>query len=762
MFDDAGRELVSIRPRTEQFYVHQNHSVLVTGRDGFCDGGEHGLRIYQTRTLFKYRYLIDGRQPKPVTLSAVRESDWLGYYIFTPHGNDAKATKETMELRLWRFLGHGFHEEIDLTNYTQEPVSVTLQLEADADFVDQDELGNEKREPKGERTREWRRHEDTWELFFDFRAEHAYEHQGEKGVAHFHQSLAVRVEHSPEPPAFSDGKISFAVSLAPHGTWHACIDMIPTVGEEVLEPLYGCRAYRRGLSRFERKREAFVEVESTRFSTPESETLSGAVMRTMDRARRDLASLRLYDFDQDHGWVPGAGVPEYLAIFGRDCLTAAWQGSLLSDSMLRGVLPAIASLQGREKNLWRDEEPGKMIHQASYGPLPTLNYQPFRQYYGSLTTSALYPFAVATLWQVTGDAELVKPFLDPALKALEWRDTGGDFDRDGFSEYIQRSEGGVKNHGWKDSENAIVNEDGSQAEPPIAPCEEQGFLHLAKLRMAEMLWWLGYKDLARRLFYQASELKKRFNEVFWMEDRGFFCMGLDGKKRQIRSIASNAGHLLGTAIIDDSLVRRTADRLMAEDMFSGWGVRTLSTSNPAYNPFDYHLGSVWPVENSTFALGMFRYGLHHYVERISRVQFEAAALFPHHRLPEVFTGHPRDEAHPFPALYPKANWPQAWSSAAVFCFIDALLGLFPYAPANTLFVDPHLPEWLPEITLSNLRVGGATIEIRFWRKPGGSSDYRIQDLKGKLHVVRQPSPWALSATMGERFMDAVMSIAPRR
>ncbi len=762
MLENAGREMVRIRPRAEEHYVSQSRSVLVTGTNGFCNGGKEGLRIYQTRSLSRYRYLVDGQEPRPVTLSAVRESDWLGYYIVAPPGKDAKPTKQTVELRLSRFLGHGFHEEIDFTNYTGESVSFVLHLEADADFVDQNEAGEEKRRAVGECAREWRQRDGKWELFFDFHAGHAYNHQGESGVASFHQSIAVRVEHSPEPPAFADGRISFAVRLEPRGTWHACINVVPWVGEKVLEPLYGCRAFRSGLNPFERKRETLLEVEFSRWNTPDSQTLSGTVMRTIARARRDLASLRLHDLDLDHGWLPAAGIPEYLAIYGRDCLTTAWQTSLLGSSMLRGVLPVLASLQGRENNPWRDEEPGKMIHQASSGPLPELNYDPFARYYGSLTTSALYPLAVATLWQVTGDRELVQPFIEPALKALEWHNTGGDLDGDGFSEYLRRSEGGVKNQGWKDSPDAIVHEDGSQVEPPIAPCEEQGFLYIARLRMAELLWWTGDQQQARRLFHQASELKKRFNELFWMEDRGFFCLGLDGRKRQIRSIASNAGHLLGTAIVDDSLARRTADRLMAADMFSGWGVRTLSTYNPAYNPFDYQLGSVWPVENGTFALGMFRFGLHHYVERICRVQFEAAALFQHYRLPEVFSGHPRDEEHPFPALYPASNWPQAWSAAAVFCYLDALLGLFPYAPAHVLFVDPHLPEWLPEISVSNLRVGDATIGIRFWRKPDGSSDYRIQDLRGKLRVLRQPSPWSLSATLGERFQDALLSFAPSR
>jgi glycogen debranching enzyme len=369
---------------------------------------------------------------------------------------------------------------------------------------------------------------------------------------------------------------------------------------------------------------------------------------------------------------------------------------------------------------------------------------------------------VSELWHWTGDKELVWPFVEPALGGLRWLDEHADFDRDGFYEYQTRSEQGLRNQAWKDSDDAIVHADGSQAAVPIATCEEQGFVFLAKLHLSELLWWLGEKDTARRLYREAGELKKRFNEVFWIEDAGFFAMGLDREKRQIRAIGSNAGHCLATGIVDEPLVQRTADRLLADDMFSGWGIRTLSDRHPAYNPYSYHRGSIWPVEHGSFAVGFMRYGLHDHVERICRAQFEAASLFDFYRLPELFTGHHRDVDHPFPAHYPNANSPQAWSASAVWCLVQSLLGLYPYAPLNLLLLDPHLPAWLPEISIHNLHVGAAVVDLRFWRAKNGESDYEVLDKRGPLHVVRQPSPWSLTATFGERLQNALSSLLPGR
>ena len=765
-------QLVRLRPRGDIIYVSQNRTVLATERDGSIDGGsERGLFFHQTRLLSRYQYFINGKAPVPLALSNVEQHSWLGYYIaLSPNAGDqgdweilgpgGKLGQRPIELRVSRFIGDGMHEDLALTNFTPERVELDFAIALDADFADSAETRLPRRLQGGKLIREWRRSRDEkWELAFDYRVEHHFDHQSNRGRAHLHRGLIVRIETSDSDAVWKRGSLGFRLELDPQVTWRATINFIPVMNGEPALPLFA-PAFSGTDNRFDVARRVFLQ-ESTRFTTSESETLAPVVIATLERARDDLAALRLYDLDQsERAWTVAAGLPIYIALFGRDTLTAAWQSGLIGNEIMRGTLPRIADLQGKEVNDWRDEQPGKMLHQADTGPLATLNFNPLSRYYGSITTSGFYPVAVSELWHWTGDKELVRPFIEPALNALRWLDEYGDFDHDGFYEYQTRSEQGVRNQAWKDSSDAIVYEDGSQVETPIATCEEQGFVYLAKLHMSELLWWFDRKDEARRLYYEASELKKHFNDAFAMQPEGFIALGLDPAKRQIRSITSNAGHCLATAIVDDSLVEQTATRLMADDMFSGWGVRTLSARHPAFNPYSYHLGSVWPVEQATFALGFMRYGLHAHVERLCRAVFEAAAIFDARRLPELFSGHQRDDEHPFPAHYPGANSPQAWSASAVFCLLQSMLGLYPYAPLNMLLLDPHLPEWLPTITLRNLRVGEASAHIRFFRKENGESSYEVLEKRGPLHVVRQPSPWSLTASFAERLQDALVSLLP--
>ncbi len=753
--------LVRLRPRWDTRYVSAGRSVLITGADGFVAGGDHGLYVHNTRVLSRYAHRLNGHAPEPSALSNVQQHSWLGYYALeaTAVGIDRSRspTKGTIELRLTRIVGPGLREEIAVTNFSQASASLRLAIEIDTDFADYTEATSNRRQ-HGRRTREWRARERA--LAFGYEATHLYDHRDERGTAHLRCGVTLHVTHADSPPSADDRGLAFAIAIAPQQTWHATIEVVADVGgtDCDLDP-----AIARRLSAEQTEHGRRFLAEAATFETPESGTLGPLVVAALAQARRDLAALRLHDLDaSEHAWTPAAGLPAYVALFGRDTLSAAWQAAICTDEMLRGTLPVLARLQGTTVDDWRDEQPGRILHQAESGPLALLNYTPFARYYGSITTPAFYPTAVSELWHWTGDLELVRPLVATALRGLRWLDEYGDRDRDGFYEYETHSDGGLRNQGWKDSGDAIVHADGSLAEPPIATAEAQAFTYIAKFRMAELLWWLGERADARRLYAEAERLQARFNEVFWMDDVGFAAIGLDRDKRVIRSITSSPGICLSTGIFDDEArVRRVAERLLADDLFTGWGVRTLSSRHPAYDPYSYQRGTVWPVEHGPIALGFARYGLHDAVHRLARAQFDSAALFDLLRLPELFGGQPRDEAHPFPAMYAGANWPQAWSASTLFCLVQAMTGLYPYAPLDVLLLDPHLPDWLPELTVRRLRVGAAEVDLRFRRGADGRSDYEVLDVRGRLHVLRQPSPWSLTAGVAERVKDALTSLLPR-
>ncbi|MBA2664224.1 MAG: amylo-alpha-1,6-glucosidase [Bradymonadaceae bacterium] len=760
---------IRLRPRSEQIYISQGRIVIATSVDGSIEPeAELGLFVHETRMLSRHQVLVDGEPLKPVALSKVAEHAWLGYYITRAPGagSDSKdmgaglmdeASEQTLEARISRYVGSNMHEDLDLTNYSSGVVNFELAVELDADFADLVETARP-RQQFGTLDRRFQQlDEQSWELRFDYRASH--------GDARLDRGLRLLVHRVDSAPRWERGRLIFDVGLEPQQRWHACLDYIPRVEEALTlgwEPShYQCRSFEPTTNPMDERRLGFLGRASS-IRTTNAVPLIRVVEGAFGQAVEDLATLRLHDLDVDEtSWTMAAGLPLYVALFGRDTLTAAWQAAIVDTGMLKGTLTRLAERQGREVDDWRDEQPGRLLHEAHTGPLEVLGYNPRARYYGSITTSAFFPVALCELWHWSGDAELVRPFVKPALEALRWLDEWADFEGDGFYEYKTRSSQGTKHQAWKDSDSAMVYEDGTQAQPPIAASEEQGFAYMAKFMMAELLWWLGERELAARLSREAGELKRRFVDAFWMPDAGYLAMALDSDKRPLRSIGSNAGHCLATGIIDRSMAGPIAGRLLSDDMFSGWGVRTLSSEHPAYNPYSYHRGSVWPVENATFALGFMRYGLHGHVARLSRAMFEAAQLFESHRLPEVFSGHGRDADHPFPAFYPGANSPQAWSASAIFCFVQAMCGIYPYAPLEMLVVDPHLPEWLPELTFENLKVGRARTTIRFFRRADGTSDYRVEALEGPLHVLRQASPWSLTATPGGRLVDAFSSLLPR-
>jgi glycogen debranching enzyme len=746
----AGRDAgIGLQPHWQTLILYQGRLALVTGLDGMMQPESgHGFFASQTCLLGAYGWRIDGREPLLSVISPIGESASLGYYLRLPEpgGKDrpeVQAAQQAIDLQVARRLWQGWHEDIQLTNLTQAPITLDLALHLQPSRAWQDLPEAEALGPV------WQADEARWH--FRYTAAHA--------GWHIHDGVDVWVRQADGPPRGDAGAIRFAVSLAPGACWRACLDVIPTIDGQVAHE--GALPCTHRLPLGER---LGPDLPTTRITTPDSETLAPLVQRSLDQARQDLIAMRLPDLDQHGGascppeerpwagWTVAAGVPTFMALFGRDTLAAAWQAALMSPDVFRGTLPVLAEWQGCRVDDWRDEDPGRMLHEAQTAPEARLGLNPRARYYGSITTSGFYAVAMSEMWHWTGDRALTEQLAGPAVRALRWLDRVARAD-DGFYYYQTRSSQGQRHQAWKDSDDAMVDADGRQVDPPLATCEEQGFVYLAKVHLAEVLWRLGDYDSARSLWRDAQALKQRFNEAFWLEDAGFIAMALDIRGRPVASLGSNPGHCLATDIVARDRVRRVADRLMAPDLFSGWGIRTLSTGNPAYNPYSYQRGSIWPVEQATFAIAFMRYGLHDHLHRLSQGFYEAASLFALGRPPELYGGQARDAGHPFPALVPQANAPQAWSASAVFCVLQALLGLYPYAPSRLLVLDPHLPPWLPAIKLEGLRVGDATVSLAFSRHADGRTGYRVLAQDGDLHILHQPSPWSLTASAGERLWD---------
>ena len=458
-----------------------------------------------------------------------------------------------------------------------------------------------------------------------------------------------------------------------------------------------------------------------------------------------------------------AGVSVFTGLFGRDVLTAGWQGALIGPELMRGALDVTARLQATADDPWTDAEPGKLIHEMRRGPFADLGVTAQAGYYGTQTTAAMFPLAMTELWHWSGDIDVLRRHRATAERALEWARRDGDLDGDGFLEYRQRSPVGIKNQAWKDSHEAIRYPDGRQVPNPIATVEEQAFHYLALVRMAEACVALADDEAAEGYLERARRLRDAWQAAYWMPAEGFYAMALDPDKQQVRSIGSNPGHALAAGLVPAEQAERVADRLMAPDLFCGWGIRTLSDQHPSYNPWAYHLGTVWPVENATFALGFKRYGLDDHVDRLIRALLIAARGLPGTRQPELIGGQSSDELA-FPVAYPDANCPQAWSASATVQLAQIMLGIYPFAPLRLLaLIRPRLPAGIDEVTLHNVRVGDARVSLRFRRRPDGSAAHEVLRRRGTLIVAEAPPPDASQpAGFGEVLALTALQHAPGR
>lgn len=689
--------------------ISQGRTFMVSDLAGGIDPHtSQGLYMNDTRFISYYHLRMNGQRVEVV------DSSQLAFYASRIHLTntainleDGILAPQTLHLTVNRTVDDGIHEDLDISNYTGQEVAFLLELSIHSDFADIFEVRSQRIVRRGTILTRW----DTEKK----QLRTSYDHED------FHRALVYQVRDD-VPVSYSNGRICFEIHLKPGQSWHTCCEIILEQDSQSTRPLRAscCRIATAPHPTAEMRESLHLKKTLAQWQARcmGITTSDHKFARLYWQAVDDMQALRIYDMDiSDDVWVPAAGVPWFVTLFGRDSLTVSYQNMLVSSGFALGALKRLAEYQASERDNWRDAQPGKILHEIRFGELAYFHRVPFTPYYGTADATILYLIILSEAYRWTGDLNLLKSYRDVAEKCLDWIDHYGDLDGDGFQEYKTFSQPGYENMGWKDASDAVVYADGSQVKQPKALCELQGYVYDAKVRMAEVFQALGEEQRARELLQQADVLKRSFNQAFWMEDEGCYAFGLDPEKRQITSIASNAGQCLWGGIADHDKAARTARRLLQDDMWSGWGIRTLSEKNPAYNPLSYQRGSVWPQDNGIIVEGFKRYGLIDEANLVIRGVFDAIERFDAYRPPEVFAGIKRRGDFDFPVLYPQgANIPQAWATGSIFHMLRTMLGLRADAPHKRLYVQPTLPVWLPDIEIQRLRVGACSLNLRFWRE----------------------------------------------
>ncbi len=695
-----------------QISIHHAQTVLITEPDGGVDWpSDRGLYFMDTRVLSSWTIYANG-EPWDLLNGGAITYDAARIYLTnrtipTEHGPIAP---RTLGLTIGRSISGGMHEDLDVTNDSRQRVSFQLEIAMRCDFADIFEVKSGRIVRRGRITTQWS--EERQQLRNIYR-------NGD-----FMRGLVV-APIQPQKAVYANGRLSFELDLGPGEAWHCCLHYSLLEGEKHVAAPTSCV----GASHTSHHAETLADWMKTVLKL---RTSNEEFYRLYHQAVEDMAALRLPMGGTDHMvFLPAAGLPWFVAPFGRDSLIVSLQNLLIYPQFARGTLEILGSLQAKEDDPYRDAEPGKIPHEMRYGELAHFKLIPHTPYYGTADATPLYLITLHGAWRATGDQSLLEQHLQTAEGCLDWIDRYGDRDGDGFQEYQTRSPKGYENMAWKDSGDSVMYPDGSLVKGPKALCELQGYVYDAWLRMAQVYTALGKPERAAELRNKAARLFKQFNEAFWDDELGFYAYALDGDKKKVLTVASNPGHCLWSGIVPPERAGKVVERLMAPDMWSGWGIRTLSTLNPAYNPYNYQTGSVWPHDNAIIAIGFKRYGFGAEAGRIARDISDAGSHFLLNQLPELYTPIKR-EPTTFPVQYVGANVPQAWAAGSVFFLLQAILGVVPDAPQGKIYVDPLLPPWLPDLTFTDLRLGKHSFDIHFWRE-GEATEFEV--LRGDRNAV---------------------------
>ncbi|HEX6364599.1 MAG TPA: glycogen debranching N-terminal domain-containing protein [Agromyces sp.] len=661
-------------------------AVTIVEGTSFCVSAEngdmvpelpHGAFFRDTRIVSRWNLLVDGSPVEPLSYMSPHpfRAVMVGRAGHVPGRADTPLIVERD-----RRVGFGLHEEITLRSFSREPLAFSIEFVIESDFADIFEVkeGRAARTPRP-----------------------MHEHERGRFEIDAPQGDGFGLTVSADGADFRGDRIAFDVVLEPRGTWSREIRIAPSSEQPgvALGPETEDGALREPTRRFL----------AWQSGTPVSSLEDGAMERVIRQSQRDLGSLRIFDPAHPDRPVVAAGVPWFMALFGRDSLLTSFMALPLDPSLALGTLRTLADLQGERVDASSEEQPGRILHEVRLGATSNLALGGGSVYYGTADATPLFVVVLGELARWGGLPAESDDLLEAADRALGWVEEYGDRDGDGFVEYGRLNEHGLINQGWKDSWDGINFADGSLAQAPIALCEVQGYVYAAFIARATLASLQGDDDASLRWTKRADRLKREFNERFWLPERGYFAVALDRDKRPVDACASNMGHCLWSGIVDEDKAAAVAERLLSPEMFSGWGVRTLGSDMGAYNPASYHNGSVWPHDNAIIAAGLMRYGFVEEANRIVSAQFEAASHFGG-RLPELFCGFGR-KRYPEPVSYPASCSPQAWAAATPLSLLRTTLRFDPSLPTGDVWVAPTSAAHFGDIHLRNVPFAGSRISM---------------------------------------------------
>ena len=699
---------------------------------GYCTDDRNtsmGLFCNDTRFLGRLELQIEGRSP--ILLSSTAEKGFVLSVLCANPRIDDRIKAETVGINREIVLNGGLFEEIEVSNFNTTPITIEISLSFDADFIDLFEMRGFDRTSRGKLLRQVPTTQE---------AEVNYEESLNqiKPKTHKFVEQEIIIAYQGLDNSLMESRIKFIHHQPDYLKGYTAIWQLKLDSHETQKLGYRLQMFTNNqptsrvnapVTLVQAKTAELLEEEQWQHQVTKIRSDKNTFNQVIERAEQDVYLLR-QTFGK--GRALSAGVPWFSTLFGRDSIIAASQTLILDSSIARETLGILAHYQGKTDNEWRDEQPGKILHELRLGEMARCEEVPHTPYYGTVDATPLWLMLYAEYYAWTADQETLDRLWQNALAAMDWIDRNSK--ETGYLSYYVKSSRGLVNQGWKDSGDCIVNRKGELAQGAIALSEVQAYVYAAKIRLSEIARMKKRLDLADQWQEDARNLKARFNQDFWVSDQDFCALALDGDGNCVDSISSNPGHCLLLGILEPEKAYSVAERLRAPDMFNGWGIRTLSSLSPAYNPMGYHVGSVWPHENALIAMGLRSLGLVDQALEISQGLLDMTKRQPYQRPPELFCGYERFNDSD-PVKYPVACSPQAWATGSIFQLLQMMVNLVPDAAGNCLrIIDPTLPDSINSLSLHNLRVRSTVLDLEFERS-GDSTACRVVKKRGNLRVV---------------------------